>query len=104
MSSLLDLDQILQSVVERARSLLHSDLALRGLGNPEPRSLNIRAVSGNRTEAFASLRLPADDETAAALRQLREARTLPVEGQTAPNGGFRRAMRKEGLTHLALVP
>jgi nitrate/nitrite-specific signal transduction histidine kinase len=103
-SNLPNLDQLLQSVAERARSLLHADLAALGLWEPDANTLNIRAVSGNRTEAFTSVGLPADDETAAALRQLREARALSVKDEAAPNGGLRQAMRQEGLTHLALAP
>ena len=104
MSNLLDLGEILQSVAERARSLLRADLAVLGLWEPDGNTLHVRAVSGNRSEAFTSLRLPADDETAAALRQLREARAVLVEEQEPPNGALRQAMKEEGLKHLAIVP
>jgi nitrate/nitrite-specific signal transduction histidine kinase len=104
MSNLLDLDEILQSVAERARSLLRADLAVLGLWEPGANTLGIRAVSGNRSEAFTSLRLPTNDETAAALRQLREARALLVDEKEGPNGALRQAMKRESLRHLALVP
>jgi hypothetical protein len=54
----LDVQEVLRTVVERARELLVSDVAYIMLLDPEGQTLTMRVVTGNRTPTFAEIRRP----------------------------------------------
>lgn len=56
-TSLLDVDKILNLVVEKARELLVTDVAVLSLLEKEQGEIYIRATSGTRTESFSRLTL-----------------------------------------------
>jgi DNA-binding PucR family transcriptional regulator len=56
-----DAGQTLQLIVDRARELLHTDLAWMGLVNEESGTLDMRVATGATTEAFMRMRLTLGD-------------------------------------------
>jgi len=58
LSSLHDLEPVLQAIVHRARALLGSDAAYLTLSDPERDATYMRVTDGIRTEAFKQILLP----------------------------------------------
>ncbi len=58
LSSLHELEQVLQAIVRRARDLLGTDVAYLTLSDPERSATYMRVTEGIRTEAFQQVLLP----------------------------------------------
>ncbi|MBI2322888.1 MAG: GAF domain-containing protein [Chloroflexi bacterium] len=103
-SARLDLDETLQSVVERARELLESDAAVLSLVDERTGELFVAAHTGLRTDQLAALRL--ERNVGLAGRVLASGQPVEIDDYVAGDLGAPQAdaaARAEGLrAHLAV--
>ncbi len=107
LSSLRDLDRVLEAIVDRARELLGSDAAYLTLIDPDRGDTYMRVTSGIRTDAFKRVRLDLGAGLGGLVAQQVRPHATPdylTDGQFAHTDVVDGAVSGEGLVAILGVP